>query len=187
MMAPIPYFIWSVLLLLLAFVTFRVLVRRDYLKRERLTPLSVFLEYAVFFIWGTFTYLDWSSAASISQIGPVLRMIAWVLIIVGLGVTLIAMARLGIRRMHGLDSEALEGSGFYSVTRNPQIVASGLAVVGYAMYWPSWHTAGWVVLYLVICHMMVLTEEEHLRGVFGEQYVRYCERVPRYLRLRRQR
>ena len=28
---------------------------------------------------------------------------------------------------------------------------------------------------------MVLTEEEHLRRVFGEDYARYCDRVPRYL------
>ena len=186
-MAPTPYFISSVLLLLVGFVTFRILVRRDYLKRGRLSPLSVFLEYAVFFAWGTFTWFDWSAATSITEVGPVVRLIAWILIIVGVGITLIAMARLGIRRLHGLDPEALEGSGFYSLTRNPQIVASGLAVVGYAMYWPSWHTAGWVVLYLVICHMMVLTEEEHLRSVFGEQYARYCELVPRYLRFRRKR
>jgi protein-S-isoprenylcysteine O-methyltransferase Ste14 len=187
MMAPTPYFVAAFLLLLFAFVTFRVLVRRDYLKRGRLTALSVFLEYAVFFLWGTFTYLDWLSAASISEVGPVLRLIAWVLVIVGVGITLIAMARLGIRRLHGLDSKVLEASGLYRVTRNPQIVGSGLAVVGYAMYWPSWHTVGWVVLYLVICHMMVLTEEEHLRSVFGDQYVRYCERIPRYLGLVRQR
>jgi protein-S-isoprenylcysteine O-methyltransferase Ste14 len=186
-MAPTPYLISSAILLAVAFVTFRVLVRRDYLRRGRLTPLSVFLEYAVFFLWGTFTYLDWSSATSIAEVGPLLRLIAWVLIIGGVGVTLIAMARLGIRRLHGLDSRVLEASGLYGVTRNPQIVASGLAVVGYALYWPSWHTAGWAALYLAICHMMVLTEEEHLRSAFGEQYARYSERVPRYLGLPRRR
>jgi protein-S-isoprenylcysteine O-methyltransferase Ste14 len=121
------------------------------------------------------------------QIGPVLRVSAWVLIVVGLGITLIAMARLGMRRLHGLDSQVLERSGLYRVTRNPQIVGSGLAMVGCAMYWPSWHTVGWVVLYLVICHLMVLTEEEHLRSVFGEPYLSYSESVPRYLRLLRQR
>jgi protein-S-isoprenylcysteine O-methyltransferase Ste14 len=28
---------------------------------------------------------------------------------------------------------------------------------------------------------MVLTEEEHLRDVFGDEYARYCERVTRYI------
>ena len=185
MMAPTLYLILGFLLLVVAFVSFRILVRRDYMKRGRLTALSVFLEYVVFFLWAYFTYLDWSSAASISQIGPVLKVSAWVFMVVGLGITLIAMARLGLRRLHGLDSQVLEGSGLYRVTRNPQIVGSGLAVVGYAMYWPSWHTVGWVALYVAICHMMVLTEEEHLRSVFAEEYVRYCERAPRYLRISR--
>lgn len=184
-MSPAEYFVSAFLLLLLAFVTFRILVRRDYLEKGRLTPLSVFLEYAVFFGWAYFTYLDWSAAARVPEVGPVLRLVAWILIIFGLGVTLIAMARLGIHRMHGLDSRALEASGLYRLNRNPQIVGSGLAVLGYALYWPSWHTAGWLVLYLVICHLMVLTEEEHLRSVFGEDYARYAERVPRYLLGRR--
>ncbi|MBF8295644.1 MAG: hypothetical protein HW389_2189 [Bacteroidetes bacterium] len=26
-----------------------------------------------------------------------------------------------------------------------------------------------------------MTEEEHLRSIYGEEYERYCERVPRYL------
>lgn len=180
-MSPAAYFVWAFLLLLFAFVTFRVLVRRDYLRRGRLSPVSVTLEYAVFFGWAYFTYLDGSAAAPIPAAGPALRPIAWTLIILGLGVTLIAMARLGIRRLHGLDSRALEASGLYRLSRNPQIVGSGLAVLGYALYWPSWHTGGWLVLYLVICHLMVLTEEEHLRRVFGEDYARYCDRVPRYL------
>jgi len=37
----------------------------------------------------------------------------------------------------------------------------------------------------VLAHLMILSEEEHLRDVFGEEYERYCERVPRYLGLRR--
>ena len=63
-MAPTVYLVLGFLLLAVAFVVFRILVRRDYRKKGRLTPLSVSLEYGVFFLWGTFTYLTWSSAAS---------------------------------------------------------------------------------------------------------------------------
>jgi len=28
---------------------------------------------------------------------------------------------------------------------------------------------------------VVLTEEEHLRNIYGEEYVQYCKQVPRYL------
>jgi protein-S-isoprenylcysteine O-methyltransferase Ste14 len=29
-------------------------------------------------------------------------------------------------------------------------------------------------------HLLVLIEEEHLRRVFGEPYIEFCRRVPRY-------
>ena len=69
----------------------------------------------------------------------------------------------------------------YHVTRNPQLVGGSLLVIGTVVLWPSWYALGWAVLYGIVAHMMVLTEEEHLRDVFGGEYERYCGRVPRYL------
>jgi protein-S-isoprenylcysteine O-methyltransferase Ste14 len=103
------------------------------------------------------------------------------LIIVGVAALLIAMAGFGLRRALGLKVTGLEQSGLYRLSRNPQIVICTLAVIGYAILWPSWHTLGWLILYAVIAHMMVLTEEGHLRNVHGAAYVQYCERVPRYI------
>jgi protein-S-isoprenylcysteine O-methyltransferase Ste14 len=54
-------------------------------------------------------------------------------------------------------------------------------VIGCAVLWPSWYALGWVVLYGVIGHVMVLTEEEHLRNVYGEEYTVYCKQIPRYV------
>ena len=184
-MPTTTYLISAAALVLFAFLTFRVFVRRDYLTKGRLGTRSVVLEYLVFFLWAYFTYLNWPSAVVSSELSPALRLTAWVLIVFGLGVMFTAMAQLGIRRMHGLDSKSLEESGLYGATRNPQTIGSVLAVLGYAMYWPSWNSVGWVILYVIITHMMVLTEEEHLRRVFGEEYASYSTRVPRYLRLAR--
>jgi protein-S-isoprenylcysteine O-methyltransferase Ste14 len=36
-------------------------------------------------------------------------------------------------------------------------------------------------MYVLISHWMVITEEEHLLQVFGEEYESYCSEVPRYL------
>jgi protein-S-isoprenylcysteine O-methyltransferase Ste14 len=107
--------------------------------------------------------------------------IGWVLIGLGLGTMLTVIAWFGLHRSVGREVNVLKQSGPYRLTRNPQILACLLAVVGYAMIWPSWNSAGWVVLFSVFAHMMVLTEEEHLRTVHGEAYRRYCERTPRYL------
>ncbi len=50
-------------------------------------------------------------------------------------------------------------------------------------YRPSVLLAPAVIRVAVLSHLMILTEEEHLRHVFGEVYERYCERVPRYIPL----
>jgi uncharacterized SAM-binding protein YcdF (DUF218 family) len=185
-----PYLISAFLLLVAACVIFRILVRRDYQRVGRLRPLTAVLE---FLIWGAFVcfpciynasdwWLVWLAEMSV---GPLLRIMGWGLIVIGMGVVIIAMGRLGARRTIGQTGEALERRWPYQASRNPQIVGFGLAVVGIALLWPSWYALGWVVLYGVIAHMMVLTEEEHLRNQYGEGFARYGERVPRYLGLPR--
>jgi protein-S-isoprenylcysteine O-methyltransferase Ste14 len=39
----------------------------------------------------------------------------------------------------------------------------------------------WLAIYGLIAHVMVLTEERHLRRTFGEDYEDYCQRTPRYV------
>jgi protein-S-isoprenylcysteine O-methyltransferase Ste14 len=36
-------------------------------------------------------------------------------------------------------------------------------------------------MYALIMHWMVLTEEEHLLRLFGDEYKAYCAETPRYL------
>lgn len=180
MVLPV-YLILAFLLLVAAFATFRIFVRRDYRRKGRLTWLSTFLETLIFFLWGTFTWLDLPPGWPPSDVSPVLSVTGWTLIIVGLVTLFITMAGFGLRRSLGQEVNVLKQSGLYRLSRNPQTVACALAVIGYAMLWPSWHTVGWMVLFGAIAHMMVLTEEEHLRNVYGDEYVQYCERVPRYI------
>lgn len=42
-----------------------------------------------------------------------------------------------------------------------------------------------LLLYVVLIHLMVLTEEEHLLARHGNEYLQYCEQVPRYIGLPR--
>lgn len=93
-----------------------------------------------------------------------------------------SMAWLGLRRSFGRQVGDLLQSGPYSLSRNPQIVGGMLMVVGVAWLWPSWYALGWAVLWPVMFHPMVLTEEEHLQRAFGEGSRRYCEHVARYIR-----
>ena len=36
-------------------------------------------------------------------------------------------------------------------------------------------------MYVLISHWMVITEEEHLTRIYGEDFEVYCLEVPRYL------
>ena len=189
-MKTVVYFFSAFLLVVTALIVFRILVRRDYRRKGRLTPLSGFLELAIWGLYMGFPYLYnpaewawfWSRDVPVST--PI-RIAGVTCIVVGLAWAFATMFWFGLRRAFGLRVDALIQSGPYRVSRNPQIVGGCLLVVGSAALWPSWYAVGWVALYGVVAHLMVLAEEEHLHRVYGEEYVGYCERVPRYLGLRR--
>jgi protein-S-isoprenylcysteine O-methyltransferase Ste14 len=181
MLSISTYLVSASLLLVLSLVVFRRFVRRDYLHQGRLSPLSTFLETALFFLWGIFTWIDLPARWPSPQVGTILKGVALIFIALGLGCMFVTIAAFGFRRALGQKTDELKQSGPYARSRNPQILLCGLAVIGYALLWPSWHTAGWVLLYAAMTHMMVITEEEHLRNQYSDEYKRYCERVPRYL------
>lgn len=90
------------------------------------------------------------------------------------------MAYLGWRRTFGL-ATALEQRGLYRHSRNPQIAFGALAMAGFGLASFSWNGLVFALLFPAVAHAMVRAEEEHLRRVCGESYLRYCERTPRYL------
>jgi uncharacterized membrane protein (UPF0127 family)/protein-S-isoprenylcysteine O-methyltransferase Ste14 len=185
-MENVVYCCAAALLVAAAFVVFRVLVRRDYRLSGRLMWHSSLLELLVWTAYMSFPYLYsprgwpylWSPEV---PVGALLRIVGVVCIAVGLVASFGTMAWFGLRRAFGVHVEGLVQGGPYRATRNPQMVGFGLVVLGVLASWPSWRTAGWVVLFGVIGHLMVLTEEEHLLRAHGEAYARYRRRVPRYL------
>lgn len=187
-MELVVYIVAAVLLAVAAFVVFRILVRRDYERQGRLTVLASFLELLVWGSYMSFPYLYnprqwvsfWSQEVPVST--PA-RVVGVICVTVGLVSAFGTMLWFGLRRAFGLQVKGLIQGGPYRMTRNPQLVGGSLLVLGTVVLWPSWYAAGWAVLYGVVGHLMVLTEEEHLQKVFGEEYVRYCQRVPRYVGL----
>lgn len=179
-------FFGGVLLLASAYVVLRVIVRREYRLHGRLTGWSSALQLLVFAGLIAFPYLfnppEW--ALSWMLAGPTSRqqqILGLVIILLGLLVASGTMGWFGMRRALGIEAKGLISSGPYQVTRNPQILGGYLLVIGATVQWPSWFAIIWIVLYGVICHWMVITEEEHLRTLLGEEYARYAQKVPRYL------
>jgi protein-S-isoprenylcysteine O-methyltransferase Ste14 len=129
-------------------------------------------------VWMSF----WSSSVSVSML---VRVMGVACTTVGLVAAFGTMFWFGLLRALGLQVEGLQQNGPYRVTRNPQLVAGTLMVVGTVILWPSWYAVGWMMLCGIVGHLMVMTEEEHLSEVYGEEYTSYCARVPRYLVWRR--
>jgi protein-S-isoprenylcysteine O-methyltransferase Ste14 len=71
--------------------------------------------------------------------------------------------------------------GPFSVIRNPIIAAEVAVVWGEVAYFASLGLLLYGVLITVAAHLVVVNvEEPELRNRFGDAYVCYCERVPRW-------
>ena len=158
------------MLLVAIVVILRVVVRRDYARKGHLTPLSSASQWLLCLIWAAFSsaYLpgDWPAL----HVGPAVRSIGWVCVGLGAVTMVLAIAWLSLLRTHGLAADVLVQTGPYGLSRNPQLVCFGLGLIGFAVLWASFHMLVSVVLFAVLAHLMVLTEEEHLRRVHGELY-----------------
>lgn len=123
----------------------------------------------------------------------------WLLVIPAVQILAISMIMGLIRRKHlrpsilfglpeirGEDGpEKLLTEGIYSLIRHPRYVEVWLALLAIALFTNYLAVYVLVVLFLPLIWIVVLLEERELRDRFGEQYVRYCARVPRFLPGRR--
>ncbi len=103
------------------------------------------------------------------------------LMILGLAMTLAPLRRFSSRMVVGMDPDELVTGGVYLRSRNPQYVAFFLFVLGYALTGRALMAYVGVALYMVVVHLTVRVEEEHLERRFGDAYRRYQTSVPRYL------
>ncbi len=180
------YLLLVLSLLVIAYVVFRWIVRRDYLKRGHLTWLSSSLQLIVFAGVMSIPYLfnppewPWFWRLDGSYLF-LLRILGMAIILLGFFIAFGTMVWFGIRRAFGFEVKGLIRVALYRLTRNPQIIGGYLLVIGITVQWPSWYSLSWIIMYGLIGHWMIITEEEHLRGEYGQEYEDYCEQTPRYL------
>jgi len=173
----------AILLLVFSFIVFRVIVRRDYLKRQKLTPISYILENIVFVVHIILWYLPmkWPNLPSLSQNYFVIAL-SIILFCMGLIILLIAWFGLGTCNSLGQNKDTLRTTGIYGYTRNPQLVGYGIMILSIVILYLSWYSIGWFALYLIIAYFMIKSEEEFLQKVYRDEYVEYCKKVPRILK-----
>jgi protein-S-isoprenylcysteine O-methyltransferase Ste14 len=174
------------ILLLAAYIIFRIIVRRDYHQQGRLSPLSTILESLIWLPFFLFPYLYnsgswpafWQFEATKSRLITISGIFLMILrVFLGLS----AIAWFGFRCAFGQQVDRLVQDGPYRLSCNLQVVGFTPLVLGIALRWPSRYAAGWVLLYTAMIHMMVITEEEHLRRIYAAGYIQYCRRVPIYV------
>lgn len=178
------FIISSIILLLLGYVVFRVIVRREYKSKGKLSWIGWGSELVVFALHANFSYsflnVAWPYWPDMPE--NKLQHIAGIsLLIIGIIFTLLSMGYLGFKKAFGVDTEKLRSTGFYRYSRNPQMLFYTLVILGIVILWFSVYAVVWLAVYLYIGHLMVKTEEEHLANLFGESYQQYCREVPRYL------
>jgi len=179
------YLILNVSVVLFGYFVFRVFVRRDYEKKGDLSQLSTIMQVLFFALHANLSYTfipaKWPLLPTLPE-NKLLLGFGFGLMALGLLLTLWAMSGLGFKKAVGKEQKSgLKRSGFYQYVRNPQLVFYGIMIIGLALLWPSLYALGWVLVFCMVAHMMVLTEEEHLERVFGGGYADYIRDIPRYL------
>lgn len=180
------YLVSASILILFSFITFRVIVRNDYSNKGRLTFISYSFEVLIFALHANFMYLfipvKWPSLPSFPE-NMILRIISIVFIIIGFLIVAVAMSGLGYNRTMGQDKKLLKTNGLYKYSRNPQLIGYGMILIAFVLFYLSWFSIGWLIIYVVISYFMIKTEEEFLTNNYGEEYQKYCNDVPRLIKL----
>jgi protein-S-isoprenylcysteine O-methyltransferase Ste14 len=152
--------------------------RWEYRQRGKLGWFGLFLLCAMLFV----PNLMLEYATSYSMPDAPLEWLGVIIAVIGLVLCFGSIIVFGsITKVLCLDTGKLTLAGPYRWSRNPQYLGWILFVLGFALTdWSYWCGIALAVV-AVSLHLLVLIEEEHLRSVFGEPYLEFIHRVPRYL------
>lgn len=79
------------------------------------------------------------------------------------------------------DKTTMITGGIYSISRNPAFVGFYLTYIGILLTFFNWTLLAFTIFTIMILHIQILKEEEYLPIVFGNDYIKYKNRVGRYI------
>jgi protein-S-isoprenylcysteine O-methyltransferase Ste14 len=184
------YFAALTLVLMVGIVLTRVLLlRRQGIKAMKfgstdktdflIPPFALFYFYVVLaaaFNWPTVSGQEFFHSEIISWVAAVFC-VAGLLLLLWSVVSFRQSFRVGI------DADRPDGlitDGVFAFSRNPIYVAFAIILIGEFLILPNWITLVYIVGATWLFHRQVLREEDHLRQHYGQAYLEYCNRVPRY-------
>jgi len=113
------------------------------------------------------------------KLPEIVRFVGFVVLFGATALYVSACFALGRRNTY-CDRERLVTSGIYRWTRNPQYASVIPVFVGLAIAADSGSTYILASSLITVYVLMALVEEPWLEDAYGEQYGRYCRRVPRF-------
>jgi protein-S-isoprenylcysteine O-methyltransferase Ste14 len=117
--------------------------------------------------------------------GGLVRALAWVLAAVWLVLTVSSIGnfrRFGTSIVPAKPSAALVVAGPYRFTRNPMYVGLAALTIALGLFMDDWWPIVLVLPVLAVVRVFVIApEERYLERRFGADYVRYTQRVRRWI------
>ena len=110
-------------------------------------------------------------------------------VVLGVGVVAMLAGMIefrSIRRTSGLDNSELVTTGIYRWSRNPQYLGWFLVLLGLSIIGGSGLAFFYTIIAIILFHFYITRmEEPYLERIFGDEYLLYKERTPRYIGTRR--
>ncbi|MCW5898407.1 MAG: isoprenylcysteine carboxylmethyltransferase family protein [Flavobacteriales bacterium] len=138
-------------------------------------------------LWSSLTLalvllLWWPSAQELLfEVSMAVRSLAWVLILLGASIALLAITRFGAAGFIGLAPEREGGlvrTGLHARVRHPIYTGIIVMLLGWCLAWPAMGTLLVAAMMLAYLPIGMRLEERKLIALFGGEYERYRREVP---------
>jgi protein-S-isoprenylcysteine O-methyltransferase Ste14 len=158
-------------------------------KRSKIHYTELFVKTTTF-VWGI-AWFAFSLAETylVTLVGeyfdhPVIHFIGVGAAALGCSIFIQAMIAMRTSWRVGIDKSTvtkLITHGIYKFSRNAAFVGFDLMFLGLYLMYPNPLTLIIFILNIVAIHLLILQEEQHLKFVFGDEYIQYCNNTPRYI------
>ncbi len=143
-------------------------------KRLKINGILIVIAAALIFIFPRI----FLQGRSVNLSAWFIRICGFILIILG---QLLRISARGFKAENSGNGSSLIRGGPYALVRNPMYL--GILLIGIGMgltLFKYWVSCVFIIIFIFRYVMLIFTEEKKLLGVFGNTYVEYSSKVPRF-------
>ncbi|AFY72877.1 putative protein-S-isoprenylcysteine methyltransferase [Synechococcus sp. PCC 7502] len=162
--------------------TFAMAFSRNRDPIQKLVGAAIAFYMTAFCVWAIFYAVLGDSALGVWELPVTIQSIGWVVLSLGLGLTITGQAQMGLSWRMGVDPQptGLVTSGLFQFSRNPIYTGMLTTLGAYLLLTPCpWLVMGWCQFTLLIS-LQTRYEEAALIKVHGDRYLQYAATVGRF-------